>query len=87
MKFESKFFQNDSLKIGSVRVLKSFRAQGDTKHHVYETYVLPTPPRTPTSKDFANFSFWCNKSMQIHLVLNYVDAIEHCKKLNSFVCK
>ena len=86
-KFQSSFFRNGSFKIGSVRVLKSFRAQGDTKHHAYEKYVIPTPPRTPTSKYFANFGFWCNGSIQIHLVLTYLDAIEYCKNLNSFVCK
>lgn len=86
-KFKSNFFRNGSFKIGSVRVLKSFRAQGDTKHHSYETNVIPTPPRTPTSKYFANFGFWCNGSIQIHLVLTYLDAIEYCKNLNSFVCK
>ena len=86
-KFQSNFFRNGSFKIGSVRVLKSFRAQGDTKHRPYETNVIGTPPRTPTSKYFANFGFWCNGSIQIHLVLTYLDAIEYCKSLNSFVCK
>ena len=87
MKFLSKFFRNGTLKTGSVRVLKSFRSQEDTNHHEYTSNAIPTPPRSPSSVQARNFGFWCNNSMRIRLVSTYVDAIEYCKNLQSFVCK
>ena len=90
MKFLSEFARNGSLKTGSVRVLKSLRAQGDTKHHQYDVNMISTELvdwRTPKSIQAQNFGFWCNNSMQIHLVFNYLEAIEHCKNIESYVCK
>ena len=90
MKFLSKFARNGSLKTESIRVLKSFRTQGDTKYHEYDAHVTWTRLfdwRTPTSIQAQNFGFWCKNSMQIHLVFNYLEAIEHCKNMKSFVCK
>ena len=90
MKFRSEFFRNGSLKTGSVQVLKSLRTQQNTEHHEYNENVTSTRLidwRTPTSIQAQNFGFWCNNSMKIHLVLNYLEAIEHCKNMESFVCK
>ena len=90
MKFLSEFARNGSFKTGSVRVLKSLRAQGDTKHHQFDANVTSTELvdwRTPKSIQAQNFGFWCNNSMQIHLVFNSLEAIEHCKNMESFVCK
>ena len=90
MKFRTEFFRNGSLKTGSLRVLKSLRTQGDTKYHEYDANVNSTRLvdwGPPTSIKTQNFGFWCSNSMQIHLVFNYLEAIEHCKNMKSFVCK